>query len=89
MPIDSLENPTAQRLMAMAARRSGAENVAAGLDTPLDQLGIDSLGLAELMFDIDDEFGIEIKDEQMLQVKLVSDLVALIERQLSAKAQAA
>ncbi len=89
MPIDSLENPIAQRLMAMAARRSGAENVAAGPDTPLDQLGIDSLGLAELMFDIDDEFGIEITDEQMLQVKLVSDLVALIERQLSAKAQAA
>lgn len=31
------------------------------LTTPLDQLGIHSLELTEIMFDLEDEFGIEIE----------------------------
>jgi acyl carrier protein len=41
------------------------------------------------MFDLDDEFGIEITDEHMLEMKLVSDLVTLIETLVAAKATAA
>lgn len=79
-------NPTAQRLLAMAARRSGVESLDVDLNTPLNELGIDSLGMAELMFDLDDEFGINITDDQILTLKRVSDLVTLIETQVAAKA---
>jgi len=82
-------NTVAERLMSMAARRSGAESLSVDLNTPLNELGIDSLGMAELMFDLDDEFGINITDEQILTMKLVSDLVTLIETQVAAKATAA
>jgi acyl carrier protein len=89
MTQNQLDNPIAERLMAMAARRSGAESLSVDLKTTMNELGIDSLGMAELMFDLDDEFGIEITDEHMLEMKLVSDLVTLIETLVAAKATAA
>ena len=67
------------RLTAMAARRSALDVSAIELNTPLADLGIDSLGLAELMFDIDDEFNIEISDEQMVKLNTVGDLIEQIE----------
>lgn len=33
------------------------------LDTPLEDLGIDSLGMAELLFNVEDEFGITLPPE--------------------------
>ena len=33
------------------------------LDTPLEDLGIDSLGMAELLFNVEDEFGIILPPE--------------------------
>jgi acyl carrier protein len=74
------------RLTAMAARRSGLDVASIELGTPLADLGIDSLGLAEFMFDIDDEFKIEISDEQMVKLNTVGDLVAQIELELKSRA---
>ena len=73
------------RLTAMAARRSGLDVSAIELNTPLADLGIDSLGLAELMFDIDDEFNIEISDEQMVKLNTVGDLIEQIEQEISGR----
>ena len=73
------------RLTAMAARRSGLDVAAIELSTPLTDLGIDSLGLAELMFDIDDEFKIEISDEQMVKLNTVGDLIEQIEQAISGR----
>ena len=73
------------RLTAMAARRSGLDVSAIELNTPLADLGIDSLGLAELMFDIDDEFNIEISDEQMVKLNTVGDLIEQIEQAISGR----
>ena len=69
----------------MAARRSGLDVSAIELNTPLADLGIDSLGLAELMFDIDDEFNIEISDEQMVKLNTVGDLIEQIEQEISGR----
>jgi acyl carrier protein len=79
----------AERLLFLASRRSGIESLDIASETPLQELGIDSLGFAELMFDIDDEFGIEITDEDMLQIKLVGELVTHIESKVAAKKRAA
>ena len=34
-----------------------------GLDAPLEDLGIDSLGMAEMLFNVEDEFGISLPPE--------------------------
>lgn len=40
----------------------------------LDELGVDSLGVMELMFKIEDEFGIQVPNEQ-IALATISDVV--------------
>lgn len=63
-----------------------AEMIAKKLDCPIEdikpetklaELGMDSLDIAELLMDIDDEFGVEI--EVSADLALISDLVVKIE----------
>jgi acyl carrier protein len=49
------------------------------LDSSLvDDIGIDSLGTYELVMDAEDRFGIEIKDDQLLEVSTVRDIVDFV-----------
>jgi acyl carrier protein len=48
------------------------------LEAPLEVLGIDSLGVAELMFNIEDEFKVTIPGEPVA-LKTVGDVVNYIE----------
>jgi acyl carrier protein len=48
------------------------------LDAPLEALGIDSLGVAELMFNIEDEFKVTIPGEPVA-LKTVGDVVGYID----------
>jgi acyl carrier protein len=44
----------------------------------LTDLGLDSLGIAELMFDVGDEYGIDIPDERM-EFTTLGEAVALVD----------
>ena len=44
-----------------------------------EDLGADSLDVVEMMMSIEDEFGIEIADEDARSFKTVADVVAYIE----------
>ncbi len=48
------------------------------LDTPLEDLGIDSLGMAELLFNVEDEFGITLPPEPV-NLPTVGDVVRFID----------
>lgn len=48
--------------------------------TLVDDLDLDSLDVVELVMDLEDEFGIEISDEDSERVETVGDLVALVKR---------
>lgn len=41
----------------------------------VEDLGVDSLGVFELVVNIEDEFGVEIKDKEMLKFSTVGDTV--------------
>ena len=47
-----------------------------GLDAaaPLDQLGIDSLSFIEVMFKVEEEFGVSVSDEDLKHIKTLADL---------------
>ena len=45
----------------------------------IDDLGADSLDLVDLLMSIEDEFNIEVPDEDVEKVKTVGDLVKYIE----------
>jgi len=50
------------------------------MDTRLvEDLGADSLDAVEIMFALEEKFGLEIEDDAALQMKTVGDLVNYIE----------
>jgi len=44
-----------------------------------DDLGADSLDLVDLVMSLEDEFGLEINDDQVETIKTVGDIVRYIE----------
>lgn len=44
-------------------------------DTRLDELGADSLSLVEVMMDVEEEFGLEIKEGDIENLKTVGDII--------------
>ena len=54
------------------------------LDAPLESLGIDSLGVAELLFNIEDEFHIRLPPEPV-QLPTLGDVVGFIDGLVAAQ----
>lgn len=48
-------------------------------DSVFKDLGIDSLDLVDLVFELEEEIGVEFEDEELLQIKTVKDLLNLID----------
>jgi len=48
------------------------------LDAPLEALGIDSLGVAELLFNVEDEFKITLSPDSV-QLQTLGDVVAFVD----------
>lgn len=51
--------------------------------TELKSLGLDSLDLVEVMMQLEEEFGIEFSNDEMLSFTTVADVVADIEKKLN------
>ncbi|TQC54030.1 acyl carrier protein [Mycoplasmopsis mucosicanis] len=49
------------------------------LDSQLKELKIDSLTLAELIFDLEDQLKIRVSDEELMKIQTIQDVVNLIE----------
>lgn len=50
------------------------------MDTTLEDLGADSLDMVEVIMAIEDEFDVQIKDEDLENLKSVSDLIDYISK---------
>ena len=76
---------TLARIKEMAAKEFSIDP--AGLDpkAPLDSLGVDSLSFIEFMFKIEEEFGVNVSDEDLKGIKTLADL----ERHVAAAVAAA
>ena len=48
-------------------------------DATLDRLGIDSLAVLELLFDIEDRFGLKIKEDTPSTLRTLEDVVVYID----------
>ena len=51
---------TLEQLCTLAQRELGAEGLTDKVDTPFVELGLDSLGLVDFMFTVEDHFHINI-----------------------------
>lgn len=52
-------------------------------ETKLLKLGLDSLEMSQLMLELEDEFGIEIPDDDMQKIFTVQDAVSYADKRLS------
>ncbi|MCD7950892.1 MAG: phosphopantetheine-binding protein [Erysipelotrichaceae bacterium] len=48
-------------------------------DSNLKDLGIDSLDLVDLVFELEEEIGVQFEDDELLQIKTIQDLLNLID----------
>ncbi len=71
---------TFERVKQIIAEELGAELDDIKMDTHLtDDLGADSLDAVELIMSIEDEFEVEIPDEELQNIQTVADIVEFLE----------
>ena len=75
---------TLERLQAILVRDYRLAPEALVAEAPLESLGIDSLGVAELLFNVEDEFGIVLPAEPV-QLPTLADVVRYIDRLVAAQ----
>jgi acyl carrier protein len=68
-------------------RHGGVSLDAIFLESSLEEVNIDSLAIAEMMFEFEDNLGVRMSEESPIP-KTVSDLVALIEPYITSTVEA-
>jgi acyl carrier protein len=68
---------TLQRIKTLAADRLNLDVSHLSADTRLDSLGVDSLGLVEFLFELEDEFKVRFPQEREA-LQTVGDLLSIV-----------
>lgn len=76
-----------ERIKRLASDKLKLDAEQIHVDTALDQLGVDSLGLIEFLFLVEDEFGIRLPQEHDA-LQTVGDVLALVGARIPASAPA-
>lgn len=78
-------------IVEMITSRAGYGSTTLELSESLDKLGLDSMEVVSLTFDIEEKFGIEIPFNANLDIqsKTVGDLIQTVDQLIAAKAKPA
>jgi acyl carrier protein len=63
----------------LAAKQFGADPASVDVDVPVDQLGVDSLGFLEFLFELEDRFGVPIPQDSVAGVRTLRDLATVVD----------
>ena len=77
---------TLEQLCSIAQRELGADALNDKVETPFAELGLDSLGLVDFMFTVEDHFHVNIEHDRALQTPTLAGLAMLVDELLAAKA---
>ena len=69
-----------EEIKTMFADKVKVDNVDPNME--LKALGLDSLDLVELIMDIEDKYGVEFSNEELMSFKTVEDVLKSIEKKL-------
>ena len=72
------------RIVELLVEKYGIDRESVSLDATMADLGLDSLSVAELVFDIEDLFDIRLQEDDA-EFSTFGDAVALVDRYLEAK----
>lgn len=78
----------AKEIMKIIADKKGRDYGSLNLSDPLDELGLDSLAVVELIFVIEEKFDVEIpiNANSEIKAKTVADVIQTVEGLIAAKA---
>jgi len=71
---------TLGRITQLAVRQFGLESTSVAVDAPVSEYGVDSLGLIEFLFLLEDEFHIRFPEERSDQPQTLRQLAELVTR---------
>jgi acyl carrier protein len=77
---------TLTTIKELAAKQFGGEREAIHENVPVDQLGIDSLGFLEFLFELEDKFALTIAQESVAHVRTLGELAIAIDGLIAVKA---
>lgn len=80
---------TLETIKAVAARQFGRDLSTIDEDVPVDQLGVDSLGFLEFLFELEDVLGMPIPQESVQNVRTIRELATAIDGLIAAKGETA
>ena len=80
---------TLVRVTQLAVRQFGLEPASLAIDAPVSDYGIDSLGLIEFLFLLEDEFHIRFPEERSDQPQTLRQLAELVAQLRAQSAPAA
>jgi acyl carrier protein len=64
----------------LAAKQYGADPETIDADAPIGQLGIDSLGFLEFLFELEDHLGFPVPQQEVAAVKTLRELAGVVDR---------
>jgi acyl carrier protein len=76
---------TLATITAVAAKQFGGDAQTIDPDATVDQLGIDSLGFLEFLFELEDKLAIPIPQEAVANVRTLRELATVIEGLIATK----
>ena len=76
---------TLDQLCTLAQRELAAEALTDKVDTPFADLGMDSLGMVDFMFTVEDHFHVHIDHERALRQPTLAGLARLVDELLAVK----
>ena len=77
-----------QRVIDLIARKKKLDPAAVTLDSTFEQLGVDSLDAADLLFTFEDDFKIVVPDEVATSMKNVRQVVDGLRQSLATRTEA-
>lgn len=88
-----MSDTVSDKVIDILARHAEFDRAAGTEETPLADLGVDSLAMTETIFDLEEEFGVEIPEpenieEMRTQFQTVGDVVRAVQGLVDAKDEA-
>jgi acyl carrier protein len=76
---------TLERLQTLLAQHCAVPADTLSEDASLESLGVDSLGVIELVFDVEEAFGVQFEPDAASSLRTVGDVAAHIDQLLAAR----
>lgn len=77
------------RVIEVLARYTEVPAEDIDLDTPLEEIGLDSIDAASVIFDLEDAFDVSVHEDEAAEISTVGEMVASLRPLVAAKRRSA